>query len=235
MLSLQTSHDWAAAAVTVTVGAVVEVWSCPASANSAVDALEDFCTWANDAARAWWPAALFGWSWERQSSTGGALLKVRNTGGVWSWAPNGAALALLGIPAQGPGIVASGSTAGVGTWAPGPGGLLPLRLGQTWWDKSPGQASGVGTVRPVVPAFSPYAGVCAPIVGPVETMRWPEIVKLCSHPRRAWLRLSSVQASEWTVPPAGYGWLRLGLGAVQRSRAGVRLWRFELQLVGEAA
>ena len=236
MLSLQTRDNWAAAQVTVTVGVGVGVWTCGAASNSAVDALNDLCTWANDAARPWFGLALFSWSWARQSSTGGAILKVKNSGGVWSYAPNAAAIILLGIAAAGPVLEVVGADAAAATWAPWPDGQLPVALAGLYHDKATGQASGVGTVRPVVPVYSPWAGRVRAVVQASDLRRLPDVLQAASHPRRAWLRLSSVQlVSEYVVPPIGAGWLLLALGAVSRSRQGVGLWAVELELGGEAA
>lgn len=236
MLSVQTLHDWAAAQVTVTVGAGVGVWTCAAASNSAVDALNDLCTWANDAARPWFGAALFSWSWARQESTGGAVLKVKNSGGVWTYAPNAAAVILLGIAGAGPVLEVVGADAAVGTWSPWPDGQLPVALGDLYHDKAPGQASGVGTVRPVVSAFSPWAGRVRAVVRAGDCRRLPDVLQVAAHPRRAWLRLSNMRlVSEYVVPPIGAGWLRLALGQVSRSRQGVALWAVELELGGEAA
>lgn len=231
MLSLQTSQAWGSASATITIGAGVDTWACTPTSNSAVDALEDLCTWANDAGRPWFGAALFQWGWARHGATGGAVLKVKNSGGAFAWAPNGTAAALLGIAAGGAAVEHVGTAAAAGTWAPWPDGLLPLRLGSSYWDKAPGQGSGVGAVRPVVAGVAPWAGVCRAVVGPTEAQRWPELLAAASHPRRCWLRQSNVQlGSAYVVPPIGAGWLLLALGQTQRAKAGVRLWSFDLSL-----
>jgi len=234
VLSVQTSHDWSAVSATVTVGAVAEVWTCAATSNSAVDALEDLCAWANDAARGWFPAALFQWGWARDSSTGGALLKIKNSGGPFSWAPNLAAIQRLGVVAGGPAVELVGASDASGTWAPEPAGLLSLRLGRVYHDKAPGQGSGVGAVRPGLSGLAPWAGECAPIVGPVDARRWPEVSQVAAHPRRAWLRLAGVSGSDYVVPPIGAHWARFALGPVRRSRVGGHLWRLDFGLAGEA-
>jgi hypothetical protein len=234
MLSLQTSDSWAAAQVTIQVGVNVDVWVGSSSLPSAVDALNDLTDWANDVARAWWGVALFDWSWERQVSTGGALLVLRNNGGVFDFTPNATALALLGIPAAAAALEAVGTAAAAGTWAPGPTGYLALKLGVPWL-KGGGQASAVGAVRSGVPGLAAWVAICRPVAGAQDTARLAELLGSASHPRRAWLRLSNVQrSSENVAPPDLQGWKLVALGTVQRNRAGASLWQHDLAVAGEA-
>lgn len=234
MLSLQTRDSWAAAQVTIQVGVHVDVWVGSSSLPSAVDALNDLAAWANDVARAWWGAALFDWGWQRQASTGGALLVLRNSGGVFNYTPNAAALALLGLPAAAATLEVVGTAAAVGTWAPGPTGLLALKLGVRWL-QSKGQASAVGAVRDGVPGLAPWVAICRPVTGAQDAARLADLLGHASHPRRAWLRVSNVhRSSEFVVPPDATGWALVALGEVKRQRAAASLWQHELAVAGEA-
>ena len=234
MLSLQTRDSWAAADVLIQVGANVDTWVGSSSLPSAVDALLDLTTWANDVARPWWGAALFDWGWQRQASTGGALLTVRNSGGAFSWTPNATALALLGIPAAVAVVSAVGTAAAAGTWAPGPTGYLALKLGVLWL-RDKGQASAVGAVRDGVPGLAPWVASCRPVVGAQDTARLAETLGHASHPRRAWLRLSNVErSSEILVHADVEGGRLVALGDVRRQRSGASLWRHELAVAGGA-
>lgn len=234
MLSLETTGDWAAATVTVTVGAGADVWSGNAELLSAFAAMQDLTTWANDAGRPWFGAALFDWTWQRQASSGGAIFKLRNNGGVFDYTPGGTAAALLGIPALAGVLTATGTTAANGTWAPGPDGFLPLKLGVQWL-KAGGVASGVGAVRPGIPGYAPWVAVCQPMVKAQDCARLTAVLLLASHPRRAWLRLSNVaRPDEILLPPDSAGWRVVALGQVQRSRRQVSIWQCELAVAGEA-
>lgn len=234
MLSLQTRDGWTTAAATIQVGVHVDTWNATTIAPSAVDALQALTAWANDPARPWWGLALFDWGWDRQPTTGGAVLIVRNSGGVWSWTPNATALALLGIAAAVGVLEVTGTTAAVGTWAPGPTGQLALKLGVLWL-RSSGQASAVGAVRSGVPGLAPWVARCTPVTRAQDAARLTAILAVAAHPRRAWLRVSNVaRSSEFMVPPDVAGWRLVALGEVTRSRQGTALWRHELAVAGEA-
>ena len=95
MLSLQTRDTWSTAQVTITVGGMADTWTCGASQNSAVDALNSLGAWANDFARPWGGLALFAWGWLRNTADGGALATLTNSGGVFDYAPTVQAELLL--------------------------------------------------------------------------------------------------------------------------------------------
>lgn len=239
MLSLQTSDDWAAAQVTIQVGVNSATWTCPSTANSAVDAANDLVTWANDGARPWAGAVVFGWSWARQPGTGGALLELQASVGVFSYTPNTAAQVLLGIGAAVNRAAATGNLPAAGTWAPGPSGYVALKLGEAWL-KGAGQASAVGAVRPGVPGLAAWVARCQPVVKAQDVARLTYVLGDASHPRRAWMRLSNVGerlgsfAELVTDPDTATGWRLVALGQVQRAPVGVGLWRCELAVAGEA-
>ena len=235
MLSMQTRDNWAAAQVTIQVGVNADLWTGSASLSSSVDALQDLAAWANAGARPWAGLALFSWGWLRQAATGGALLKLTNSGGVFSFSPNGAAGALMGLPAAVGVLTVTGTLPAVGTWAPGPTGYLALQLGVTWLQGA-GQASGVGAVRPGVPGLAAWVASCRPVVEAQDCARLTAILERASHPRRAWLRESNVTRSTESVTPPGdlAGWRLVALGPVQRQRQGVSLWQCDLAMAGEA-
>lgn len=234
MLSLQTRDTWSNAQVTIQVGVHVAVWGGATAAPSAVDALQDLVAWANDPARPWWGLALFSWSWQRHAATGGALAVVNNSGGVWSWTPNGTALALLGVAAAAGVLEVVGTTPAAGTWAPGPTGQLALKLGVLWL-RSSGQASAEGAVRAGVPGLAPWVARCRPVTGAQDAARLTAILAEAAHPRRAWLRTSNVlRTSEYVIPPDATGWRLVALGEVSRQRQSAALWQHELAVAGEA-
>lgn len=235
MLSLQTRDDWAAAQVTITVGGLPDTWTCPATANSARQAIDDLAAWANDFARPWGGIALFSWNWARNPDDGGALLSLTNSGGVFDYQPNLAAELLLGLQTSLGRVTVTGTSSAAGTWAPAPDGYLPLR-GGTEWLRGDGQASAVGTVRPGVPGLAAWWARCQVVVEARDLARLTDVLQWASHPRRVWLRLSNVtRASESVVPPGDTtGWRLLALGQVQRSAQGVSLWSVGLDVQGEA-
>lgn len=239
MLSLQTRDNWAAAQVLITVGAGNDTWTCPATANSAVDAVQDLATWANDAGRPWAGAVLFSWSWGRNTPSGGAKLRLVNSGGPFVYNPNGPAVTLLGMPAMAGQVLVTGTAPAAGTWAPGPTGYLALKLGVLWL-KAGGLASAVGAVRPGVPGLAPWVASCRPVVEAQDVARLAGILGAASHPRRAWLRVSNTEAqlpafTELVTPPGDMaGWRLVALGQVQRQRQGASLWACELAVAGEA-
>lgn len=239
MLSLQTRDNWHAAQVTIKVGAPSATWTCPATANSAVDAANDLGSWANDAARPWAGLALFSWSWARHAPSGGAKFKLINSGGAFDYTPNGAAVTLLGLPAMAGQVQVTGTAPAAGSWAPGPTGYLALQLGVLWL-KAGGQASAVGAVRPGVTGLAPWVASCRPVVEAQDAARLAALLGVASHPRRAWLRVSNtegmVAAFGETVTPPGdlAGWRLVALGQVQRQRQGASLWQCDLAVAGEA-
>lgn len=235
MLAIETQDDWSAAELTVTVGAWVETWTCPATAISARAAIDDFVGWANDFARGWFGFALFSWSWQRNASDGGAKLVLTNSGGVWDLLPNAAAQTLLGLPAAAAVLTVTGTTSAAGTWAPARDGVVPLRGGREWL-RDAGEASGVGAVRRGVPALAPWLAICQAVVEARDAARLTAILATASSPRRAWLRLANVpRASESVVAPGdSTGWRWVALGEVRRSQRTVSLWSVTLDVQGEA-
>lgn len=234
MLSLQTRDSWAQASVAVTVGAATATWTCAATSTSAFDAMTDLTTWANAAARPWFGVALFDWAWARQSSTGGAVLRIRNGGGVFGYAANATAISLLGIAAGAGALEYVGTVAAAGTWSSGPGVAISLRMGVNWL-KGQGEASGVGALRPGVPGLAPWLATCRPVVNAQECARLTSVLARAANPRRAWLRLSNVaRSTEYIVPPDAAGWKLVAVGAISRNRQGASLWTIDLTISGEA-
>ena len=235
MLSLQTRDNWSTLSVSVKVGApAAEVWTCDRTENSAFDALVSFVTWCNAAGRSWTGLVLFDWTWQRDATTGGAIVSVRASGATMNLTPNDF-YALLSLAAVVGATTSTGTTAAAGTWSPAPAGKLPLRLGVRWL-REPGEASGVGAIRPGIPGLAAPWYTCRPVVGAVDCARWTDVVRWASHPRRAWLRLSNVaRVSEWVVSPGDDdGFALLAVGQVQRQRQGASLWSFDLRLAGDA-
>jgi len=235
VLSLQTRDTWSAAQVTATVGGLSDVWTCGATENSAVDALNSLGSWANALARPWGGLALFAWNWARNGADAGAKASLTNSGGVWSYTPNAQAQTLLGMAAMVGQVTVTGTSSAAGTWSPGPRGYVALR-GGTEWLRDSGQASAEGAVRPGVPGLAPWLARCQTTVEALELARLTDVVQKASHPRRAWLRLSNVaRVSESVVAPGDTsGWKLVAFGPVQRSSAGVSLWSVSLDVQGQA-
>jgi len=216
MISLRTSDSWTALVVAVTV-APDPAETFTNTATSAYEAMVAFDSWLNDAGRAWSGAVTFGWTWSRDSTTGGALLVLTATGGLFSI--DGGAASTLGFAAGGAWASVTGSAA-LGTIAPIGGVAVRVHMRQL----AAGDACGDGVVRPGVPGAAHYRPRVSFVGDSLDTARTAAMLATASNPRIVivWQK----HLDEWRT---------LALGPVKRSVASTHHYSFDLDVAGEVA
>jgi hypothetical protein len=213
MLSLETRDIWGFN-LTVTVGASTEVYAN--TATSAYATILAFVAWANHATRAWTGTITFGWSWERQSGTGGAILTLMASG---YFTLDGGATATLGFAAMAfPDLSVVGDTAALGTWAPK---TLGLSRYYRFLDDA-GDASATGAIRPGTPSKAGYRPEVEAVGTAQDAARLTYVLGRASNPRRAWVWRKDSNT-----------WIYLAVGAVDRSLDG-NLFTFTFDARGHA-
>lgn len=215
MLAVETGDVWAFS-VDVTVAPVVETYTNSANDKDAYAAIVALVAWANSVARPWYGARVFSWSWARQSSTGGALLTLSATGGVFSITAG--ANARLGLPAAANVTSVAGTTAATGTWAP----VSRLAVARNLRVLGEGDANGDGAVRPGVPGLAGSRPTLAAIGTAIDAARIAAVLAVASNPRRA----TCYQTHTDT-------WLEVALGAATRGAVSTTHYRFDFACARE--
>ena len=238
MLALETRSNWAGMMASVKVGTpVAEVWTPPATVADAVSAMNALVAWCNDAGRSWYGTAGFVWSWTNDKATRGALLALHDVSGSFIFTAAGTTTALLGLATH-TGVVVQATTPADGTWCPGTSGRVPLGAGQRWL-RGAGDGSGAGSIRPGVSALAAPVWRSKTTCHALDVARLQVELAASSHPRRGWLRLSTVAigASEQYVdgdPDFSARWRRVAVGKVATAAAPAGLYNVTADFAGDA-
>jgi len=216
MFSLRTDDDWTALSVAVTVAPdPAETFSNAAADSSAYEAMVAFDAWLNAGGRAWTGVVSFAWTWARDTTTGGALLILTATGGLFTI--DAGALSTLGFAAGGAWATVTGAAA-LGTWAPA--GKMAVSNHMRVLDR--GDASGDGALRPGVPGAAHYAPEVSAVGTAVDAARMADILADAENPRVA--VVYQLHNAEW---------LTLAVGDITRSVVTSAHYRFDLKTLGE--
>lgn len=215
MLAVETTDTWTFS-VDVTVGAATETFTNAAADKDAYAAITAFVTWLNAAGRAWFGTRTFSWTWARQSSSGGAILVLSATGGVFTITAG--ASARLGLPAAAGVTTVIGTTAATGTWAP----VSKLAMARNLRLLGKGDACGDGAVRPGVPGLAGSRPSLAAIGTAVDAGRVAAVLADASNPRRA----TGYQTHTDT-------WLEVALGRHSRGAVSTTHYRFDFEVARE--
>ena len=216
MFSLRTDDDWTALEVDVTVAPdPAETFSNAATDSSAYEAMVAFDTWLNAAGRAWSGGVSFAWTWARDTTTGGALLTLTATGGLFTI--DAGALSTLGFAAGGAWATVTGSAA-LGTWAP----AGKMAVAQHMRVLERGDAPGDGVLRPGVPGAAHQTPTVSAVCTALDAARLADILADAENPRVA--VVYQLHTAEW---------LTLAVGEITRSAVTSAHYRFDFQAVGE--
>ena len=214
MISLRTSDAWTALVVAVTV-APDPAETFTGSATSAYEAMVEFDSWLNGAGRAWTGVVSFSWTWERDSTTGGALLILTASGGLFSI--DGGAQSTLGFAAGGAFASTTGAAA-LGTIAPVGGVAVRAYMRQL----AVGDACGDGVLRPGVPGAAHYRPAVSFVGDSLDAGRTAAMLATASNPRIAVVWQKHLAA-----------WRTLAIGPISRSVASTHHYKFDLNVAGE--
>ena len=218
MLALQSkSIDWFNdAELEISDGTTLNQFYGSTPTMNVVDVMDELAAWATSTF-----APSFGWSWQRDPATGGAVLTLYATAPFTLEATTTAAQTGYGLTA---GVKASATShtfdaPAIGTWAPVSG----LAVSKNIRILGRGDACGNGAIRPGVPGLATYTPSIEAIGTAEDAGRLTEVLADASNPRRM------------TVYQQHTGlWLDLALGDVSRSSRGAKHYRFQLTASGEA-
>ena len=210
MLCLNTRDNWAAATITITIGVTSHVWTCPASALNAYDAIVDFTSWLPGVFSGQTVAALFA----RNPADAGLLIQLSFSTTTALLMPNGAATSLLGFTmASGTTVTATASA--WGSWAPAQtDGRINQALDYPMVEGS-GDAGGAGAIRAGVPAF----GLVKPRVDAFGSA-------LDAGRLTAMLANAPSLRLGWFFRTIDRTWRQFSVGPVARSSVGHNLYKF---------
>lgn len=163
----------------------------------------------------------FSWSWERDATTGGAILTLSADAAFTVEATESHAQTGYGLD---PGVKASASShrfdsPASGTWDPSMGPAVSRNIRVL----GAGDACGNGAVRPGVPGLATNKPAIAAVGTAIDAGRFAAQVALASNPRRA--NVYQVHTATW---------LLLALGEVQREPVGLTHYRFDIEASGDA-
>lgn len=209
MLALETTNDWVAGELTITIAAVTHVYSFVGF--DAYSEMQSF--------KAWLAASFAGksvaWTWAHNTD-GGARLEMTFSANT-TVNPNATALALLGFQF----ITASthvGATSAAGTWAP----TLPIAISQHVRLLGVGDSGGSCSVRPGAPGLASYRPKCEALGTAIDAARVAAVLSKASQPRRCWIYQQHRET-----------WRNYALGVVGRSPQGFQAYSFVLDLAAE--
>ena len=201
MLALSTTGNWSLFIDTTCDGNPAEMYESTGDETDAYTAITAYVTWLNNAARAWYGAATFSWSYAR-SDYAGARLTLAWTGGV-NFAMDAGGLATLGFDADSSNTSLTAIADAVGTWAP----TVPLAVRGYARSLKDGDAESAGAVRPGVPGLGHRQPAIEAIGKAIDAARVAFVLATAATPR---------QGSVYQEHTGD--WLTLAIGEFQRSR-----------------
>jgi len=217
MLALQMNNvDWVEAELEINDGATTAQFYGSSVRMDVASVMDELVTWATSTF-----IPTFLWAWEKDTSTGGAILTLSATGNFTLEATNTDAQTGYGLNS---GVKASASShtfdsAAAGTWAPVSGVSVKANLRVLL----SGDACGDGAVRPGVPGLAHYRPTVEAIGTALDAARLANVLGDASNPRRASI------CQQHTA-----SWIEVAVGEVARNPAGAKHYRFRLEVSGEA-
>lgn len=216
MIALEPSAvDWSVADLEINDGVTTDSFNHSDAAADVATVMDALVAWADTTF-----TPTFIWSWERDSSTGGAILTLAADAAFTLEATNSDAQTGYGLNS---GLKASASShefdsAAAGTWAPKSGAMISKNIRVL----AGGDACGDGAVRPAAPGIAHRRPAVTAVGEVIDAARWAAVAAAAHSPRRC---------SGWQAHTSS--WVTFAVGEVSRSPSGVKHYRFDLAASGD--